>query len=81
MRLKKIFIEMVEKWPSAIVARTESPKFSGGSLTAKLLANHDSAGTGPAERFKIGRKVVYPTVALAAWMQSRAAEYVRKDGE
>ena len=78
MQLEKNFKELVEKWPSAFVSRTEVGKFSGGALTSKSCANHDSLGTGVAERFRVGRKICYPTVALAEWMQSRAAECPQK---
>jgi hypothetical protein len=74
MQLQQYFKDLVERWPSAFVSRTDAKTFSGGVLTSKSLANHDSAGTGPAERFRIGRKICYPTVALAEWMRSRAAE-------
>lgn len=73
MSLEKQFQELVDKWPSTLVARTEAGRFSGGILNEKTLANYDSLGTGPAERFRIGRKICYPTNALAQWMQGRAA--------
>jgi hypothetical protein len=79
MQLEKRFRDLVERWPSAFVSRTDVQKFSGGALTTKSLANHDSLGTGPAERFRVGRKIVYPVVALAEWMQSRTAECPRKE--
>jgi hypothetical protein len=78
MELRKHFKELVERWPSAFVSRGDAGKFSGGALTSKSLANHDSLGTGLAERFRVGRKICYPTVALATWMQSRATECPRK---
>ncbi len=78
MNLQQYFKDLVEHWPSAFVSRTEARKFSGGVVTAKSLANHDSAGTGVSERFRVGRKICYPTVALAAWMQERASACQRK---
>ncbi|MBN1223837.1 MAG: hypothetical protein JXB23_11365 [Candidatus Aminicenantes bacterium] len=78
MQLEKRFKDLVERWPSAFVSRTDVRKFSGGALTTKSLANHDSLGTGPAERFRVGRKICYPVEALALWMQSRATECPRK---
>ena len=68
-----IFKEWAEKWPSPIVARTESAAFSGGLLNEKTLANLDSAGLGPAGRFRIGRKVVYPVAELVAWLENRSS--------
>jgi len=67
-----IFQEMVDRWPSLVVAREEVPKFSGGAIGVKYLANLDSQGKGPAGSFHVGRKRVYPTKNLAAWLQSRA---------
>ena len=69
---KDIFDEMVEQHRSPAVARIEAYSFSGGGVSAKLLANHDAVGTGPKGRFYIGRKVMYPSVELAAWLRNRA---------
>lgn len=69
---KDIFEEMVERWPSAIVARVESPQFTGGTVTEKYLSNLDSQGKGPANRFYIGRKAVYPVSDFVAWLRARA---------
>jgi hypothetical protein len=68
-----IFQEMIDKWPSPIVARTESASFSGGLLNEKTLANYDSAGIGPEGRFRVGRKICYPTKNLVAWLEARSA--------
>jgi len=66
------FSKLFEKWPSPLVARSEVSRFSGGVLNSKTCANHDSNGTGPAGRVKIGRKVAYPIDSLIAWLESRA---------
>lgn len=68
-----IFQEMVDKWLSPIVARTEIEIFSGGLVKEKTLANYDSAGIGPEGRFRIGRKICYPTKNLVAWLQARSS--------
>jgi hypothetical protein len=68
------FSNLAEKWPSVLVAREETPKFSGGVLTPKTLANLDGKGLGPKGRFRIGRKVVYPVQSLIDWLQSRATK-------
>lgn len=75
--LSKNFKELVKRWPSAFVSRIDAGKFSGGAVTPKSLANHDSAGTGP-ERFRVGRKVIYSTESLAHWLQERASECPRR---
>jgi len=69
-----IFDEMVSKWGSPAVARVEAPRFSGGAVSVKLLANCDSLGTGVKGRFYIGRKCIYPAVQLANWLRSRASK-------
>ena len=66
------FKALVEKWPSTLVSRQEAGKFTGGAVTSKLLANHDSLGIGPAGRFRIGRKIVYPVASLILWLESRS---------
>jgi hypothetical protein len=67
-----IFEEMVSKWPSSIVSRCEISNFSGGMIKAKYAANLDSAGLGCPGRFRIGRKVCYPTNNLARWLADRS---------
>ena len=66
------FLKLFEKWPSPLVARSEVSRFSGGTLNAKTMANHDSAGTGPRGRVRIGRKVAYPISSLIEWLESRS---------
>jgi len=77
MELSPNFQDLLAGWPSAFVSRTDVKPFSGGALTPKSMANHDSAGTGPEQRFRIGRKICYPAVALAFWMQSRTTDCTR----
>lgn len=64
-----IFTEMANKWPSSVVARAEVKKFTGGGISPKSLANHDSEGTGPEGRFFIGRRVCYTVDALIDWLR------------
>ena len=65
-----VFEKMGERWPSAIVARTDVGRFSGGLLKSKTLANMDSQGVGP-ERVTVGRKVAYPVDSLVEWLRDR----------
>ena len=70
-----IFDQMADKWPSALVARTEIAKFTGGMLSPKYMANLDSLGCGPAGRVRIGRKVGYKLYGLSGlmtWMRERS---------
>jgi hypothetical protein len=65
---QQIIKEMANKWPSNIVARTDVRAFSGGVLHPRTMANLDSAGRGPAGRFKIGKKTVYPVDSLIEYL-------------
>jgi len=67
-----IFQEMIDKWKSPVVARTEIEVFTGGAMKEKYVANLDSAGLGCPGRFRVGRKICYPTKALAEWLASRS---------
>lgn len=74
MSEKDIFSQLVESWPSPIVARSRVGEFSGGLFSPGTLANADSRGDGPAGKINIGRKAAYPTTALVEWMRRKAAE-------
>jgi hypothetical protein len=68
---KDIFQEMADKWPSAVVARTQINNFTGGMMSGKYLANLDSQGAGP-ERITCGRRVAYPIDSLVTWLRERS---------
>ena len=73
---RDIFQAMAERWPSAVVARTEMEKFSGGLMLGKYMANLDSQGAGPA-RVVCGRKVAYILKGengLVAWLRARSSK-------
>lgn len=76
---KTIFQKMADRWPSPIVARTEVSKFTGGIVTEKYIANLDSLGKGPANRFRLGRKVAYPVHDFVEWLQSRSEAIPQTD--
>lgn len=80
--MKTPFEELAAKWPSSVVARTEINRFSGGTINARTLANYDSAGRGPAGRFRVGRKVCYRVADLCKWLEDRSStvEGRRHDG-
>jgi hypothetical protein len=67
-----IFQEMLNAWPSPIVARTEIEVFTGGAMKEKYCANLDAAGLGCPGRFRLGRKVCYPAKNLAEWLKGRS---------
>lgn len=63
-----------ERWPSAVVARTEVKSFTGGVMSEKYMANLDCQGAGPEGSFKLGRKVVYPVDSLVSWLERRSTQ-------
>lgn len=67
------FNTLVDAWTAPLVARDQKhlDLFSGGLINAKSLANHDSLGTGPKVKVRIGNKVAYPKQALADWLRGR----------
>ena len=67
---RDIFDEIGERWPSAIVSRSEIGNFTGGMLSSKYLANLDSLGVGP-KRVTIGRRVGYPVKDFVQWLRER----------
>jgi hypothetical protein len=71
-----IYDLMVEKWPSAIVARSKVEEFSGGLISGSTLANHDCNGTGPRGKFRNGGKVFYLTEKLGDWFRDRDKDYI-----
>jgi len=64
--------EMARAWPGPLVARSKVAEFSGGLLNPRTLANHDSAGTGPEGKIKIGRLIAYRKEDLVRWIEARA---------
>ena len=63
--------KLAERWPSSVVARTEIEKFSGGLMKERYLANLDSKGLGPENRFRCGRKIAYPVNSVIAFLEKR----------
>lgn len=72
------FRQMANKWPSTIVSRDQVPKFTGGLLSARYMANLDSKGLGPARIIKVGRKAGYTVDDLVCWLEDRAQEEIAK---
>jgi len=65
---------MVERWPSAIVARTDLETFTGGLMSCKYMANLDCMGQG-CERIQVGRKIGYPTRRYTEWLRARSRRF------
>jgi hypothetical protein len=66
------FQKLAEKWPSAIVARTDVERFTGGLLSGRYLANLDCKGLGPHKKIQIGGKVAYDLDDFIQWLENRA---------
>jgi hypothetical protein len=69
----QIFEEMARRWSAPVVVREQRTldRFSGGLLNARTMANHDSAGTDPKGKIRVGRKVAYSKRSLIDWMIQR----------
>ena len=64
-----VFNKMADKWPSALVARTEIKKFTGGLIAPATMKNLDSLGKGPKTRVLSGKKVAYDVDGLIEWLR------------
>ena len=69
---KPNFKELVDRWPSAWVARQEIGTFTGGFVSEKYAANLDSRGLGCKGRIRVGRKIAYSVTELVAWLEGRS---------
>lgn len=51
--------ELRAKWPSTIVSRSHFDRFSGYAISGKTIANLESEGKGPKNKFFVGGKAAY----------------------
>ena len=72
------FSEMAARWPSSVLAREKVDVFTGGGITPHYMANLDSKGLGPENRFRCGRKVFYPVVDFVRWLSERTQPIPKK---
>jgi hypothetical protein len=56
-----------------VVLRCKAGELTNGLVSPRTLANHDSAGTGPKERFMINGKVAYSRDSFLAWLSERSS--------
>ncbi|MBN1636384.1 MAG: hypothetical protein JW920_07715 [Deltaproteobacteria bacterium] len=69
------FTKMAEQWPSALVARSEVGKFSGGILNPRTMANLDCMGKGVKDRVRIGkRRIAYPVESLIKFLEDKSTQ-------
>lgn len=71
MQNVEAFLGILEKNLPMMFDRDMATKTLGGLLAKRTLANADAAGTGPAVRLKIGKKVMYEKTAFMEWLKSR----------
>lgn len=69
-----VYQKMEAKWPSSIVARSEIKKFTGGGISPKTVANADSIGRGPKDRFYLGKNTCYPVSSVIEWLKQKSKE-------
>lgn len=50
------------------IQRRQVGLLTGGLISPKTLANHDTAGTGVDGAFRVRGKVCYPTKSLVDWL-------------
>lgn len=77
---KKLVQALIDKWPSAVVARTEIKQFTGGAISTGYLSNLDCKGEGIPGKFYVGKKVVYPVEEVAKWLLSKNIKKEVKHG-
>jgi|APSaa5957512622_1039677.scaffolds.fasta_scaffold72104_2 hypothetical protein len=73
--MNDIFDEMATRWESPVVARSGVKRFTGGGISPKTVANADSKGIGPEDRFLIGRRVCYPVSSLIKWLRKNSRSF------
>lgn len=71
-KINELFDKMAAKWPSEFVARKKVDVFTGGMLNGKTVANFESRGEGPPEKFKLGRLAGYPKASFTEWLKEKA---------
>lgn len=72
MDREKLIDELCAAWPSPLVARNKAPEFLGGGIAVGTLANKDSLGVGPKEKFYVNGRIVYDKRSLAEWFVGMA---------
>ena len=73
MENKDVFDQMAERWPAPGFTRPEAPRFTGGMIAAKTLANLHSMGEGPPCQMFRG-KAYYETATFVPWFRGWATK-------
>lgn len=75
--MNNIDLSVLEKELPALIFRDKISSLVPG-INPRTLANLDSDNEGPADRFRIGRKVVYNRDNFITWLKGRAAQCIKK---
>lgn len=59
MTTQNPIIDLLSERLPPIIARKKVAKLTFGLVSAKTMANRDSLGTGPKNRFKMGKEIWY----------------------
>lgn len=59
MTTQNPIVDLLSESLPPIIARKEVAKLTFGLVSAKTMANRDSLGTGPKNRFKMGKEIWY----------------------
>jgi len=65
-----VLAPLLEQFP-AIIARCDVEKLTGGLVSQKTLALHDSEGTGPRVRLKFKQKIAYPRDYFVEYLEAQ----------
>ena len=68
---KEYFYELERSLPPIFTRETAS-KMIGGIFSPRTLSNFDSAGTGPRNKFNLGKKVGYRREEFIEWLEMMA---------
>lgn len=74
----KFLDDLRSKWESTIVSRSHFDRFSGYTVSPKTIANLESLGQGPRNKFFVGSKAAYSIDDAIEFLRSRIGE---KGGE
>ncbi len=75
------FNELAKRWPSAIVARHELSRFTGGLLSKRYAANLDAQGIGIRGRMRCGNKIFYPVTEVIRFLKGRSKSAKQHESE
>ena len=67
-----IFDQMESAWGLPAVPRTKVGEASSFTISPKTMANLDSLGLGPPDKFTINGKICYTSKSFFAWLRSRS---------